>query len=159
MQINILKFIDDTGTNRGNTQYIIHPDRIIDIYDTETGCYLRYANGRGHGEIKATTARGLKRSIQEQLDEPMGFLKTEYTHYVDPGKKYFNVNQVSAILAKSAKIVNNKPVQRCAIQTSDGEQHWMHHAAQDVAYQVRRIQRRLDQDEDICCAPDNEQEE
>ena len=32
----------------------------------------------------------------------------------------------------------------------------INHEAHHVAYQIRRVMKRLDQDEEICCAPDDE---
>ena len=158
MQINIFKFINDETHEKGHVAYILHPENIIEIHDTETGCLIKYANGDHTGEIKDVSARQLKRSIQEQLEQPLGFLKTEYTYMGHPGLRYFNVDHVAAV--KSRWVYRDgKRINLCEIELETvRDPVKIDHEAHEVAYQVRRIMKRLDQDQEICCAPETDTE-
>ena len=156
---NIMKFLDSISHNKGQTHYLFHPERIVSIHDTATGCRLIYEDF-GRGEIEGFSARQIKRSIQEQVDEPMGFLKTEYVWKGHTGVHYFNVQRVLSIISVKPEIVNNKEQARChmLLDYSNGA-YTILHPAQDVAYQIKRVLKRLDQDQELCCAPEEEAEE
>ena len=163
MQEQILKFVDEShGGNTGITHYILHPERIIEIQDTKIGCKFRYAGGYYEAEIKGTNARQFKRAIQEQLNEPMGFLKTEFPVFVkNDGLRYFNVNRIAAV--RTRRVSNIQTGEVDLHSTLIMEDHKLpielDHEAFEVAYQIRRVLKRLDQDSAICCTPEPTPEE
>ena len=155
---NIMKIVEASSKQ---THYIIYPERIFEIHDTDKGCLIGYTIG-GVADIEGVSARKLKRSIQEQLDEPLGYLKTIYTYGDDQkGLRYFNVDYIAAVHSHGTVNRNGQIIDTCSIVMDLGEHHnkvKIDHAAHEVAYQIKRVLKRLDQDEEICCAPETETE-
>ena len=157
---NIMKVVDAHNANKGNTVYILYPEKIFEIHDIKKGCLLRFgqAFGGDYVEIENFSARQVKRSIQEKVEQPVGYLKTEYTHEEHKGNRYILVDRISAILSQGTTIHNNETVDVCSIVIEGSRTVKIYHPAHEVAYQVRRVMDRLDQDAEICCAPSSEQE-
>ena len=152
---NIMKVPDLTS---GHTQYILYPDRIYEIEDTDKGAHLYYGDGNGGAHVANHSARDMKRSIQDQLDEPQGYLKTEYDLNGTTYKRYFNVNHIVGVQSHGTLDRNDKVIQVCTLLLQYGGVVKLYHSAHEVAFQIRRVLKRLDQDEDICCAPRSEEE-
>ena len=153
---NILKFIDD-GNFKGSTVYIFNPTVIQEIHDTATGCRIVYLSGENF--ITGTSARQLKRSIQEELEQPIGYLKTAYTYRGHEGLRYVNVAHIISLTEASPIVKDGKTVETCQMVLDNEQFLKFYHSAGEIAYQVRRVLKRLDQDAEICCAPDEETEE
>ena len=144
MQEQILK-IPDSETKK--THYIFHPERIYDLTDTADGCLLRYGGVQNMATAADTSARQMKRLIQEQILDGMGFLKLESIYRNHKGKRYINVDHIAGVVDHG----NNK----CEIILEHHKQHFaVNEAAFDVAYQIRRVIKRLDQDQELCCEPE-----
>ena len=144
----ILKLVNATDNK---THYVFFPERIFDLTDTAKGCLLSYSTDPSNVLIANTTARQMKRSIQEQIDHPMGFLKLESVYKGHKGKRYVNVDHIAGLIDHGDKTVVR----------------YEHHItydftvlekAFDVAYQIRRVIKRLDQDAELCCEPTTETE-
>ena len=151
MQEQILKVHDAKGQK---THYIFYPERILDLTDTIKGCLLRYAHVNRNIIIADITARQMKRTIQEQLEghHIMGFLKLESNYNNHKGKKYINALHIAGI--------HEIDKDTCDLQYDthpDGAT--IEEPAFNVAYQVRRIIKRLDQDQELCCQAETETEE
>ena len=154
MTLNIMKIVDDETKS---TSYITDPSDMHQILDTSKGCILRFGASRIDVHIHNKSARQMKREIQERLDEPPHFVKMTYTHTdAHVGLRYVNVAHVAGVTVfnvgrddeRAALIFNHVGA---VLKTSS--------TAQSLAYQVRRILLKLDQDEEICCsAEDNEDE-
>ena len=92
------------------------------------------------------TARQMKRSIQEQLKEnhELGFLKLESNYYNHKGVRYINVKHIAGLTDTGG--------QSCDLQM---EYHNrvinIEESGQEVAAQIRRVIKRLDQDQELCC--------
>ena len=155
---NIMKIVD--SSNNGLTEYILRPENIIEIYDTSKGCEIYYASLKASAAIDGVSARQLKRSIQEKLDQPLGYLKTEYTaHDQHKGTRYFNVDHIAAVISHGTLDKDDKVIDVCSIVFEHGTAPVkIYHSVHDVALQIRRVMKRLDQDQEICCAPEAEQE-
>ena len=153
---NIMKVVDANPNRKGQTQYILYPEDIYEIHDTKKGCFARYTGGSV--ELENVTARGLKREIQEALEQPLGYLKTEYEYEGHEGKRYFNVDHITAVLSHDKVNHGGDLVDVCSIVMKDDSVIKIYHSSFEVAYQIRRVMKRIDQDEDICCAPSSEQE-
>ena len=148
MQGQILKVLDVTNSNKKVTNYISYPEKVLQLIDTSKGVLFEYT-GSGHAiVIPDTTARLLKRSIQEQLqdDHKIGFLKLESNYHGHKGLQYINVAHIASI----AEINSD----RCEVRY-EYHNHTVKIDAPafDVAFQVRRVIKRLDQDQELCCEP------
>ena len=159
--LNILKIPDADTNNLGKTQYILYPENIYDIHDlSDNKCQVYYAGGKGAVQVGDYSARKFKRYIQEGLDESIGFLKAEYTYNGYKGVRYCNVAHIAAVLSHDKVDHGGKLVDMCSIVFQDaGGPVKIYHPAHEVAYQIRRVMKRLDQDQEICCAPEAETEE
>ena len=168
----IMKVFDGTKTH-----YIFRPEDIVEVYDTRKGVefalpVLQGENGSRTliGVVTEKNARDVKREIQEQADEPVAYLKLTDERIVENGRRYINAKYlVSAHPAKVFRQVDGKQA------TVDGtlvslDHHDVHASGGqpgayidmipfEVARQIRRIQKRLDQDEDLCCTTQAADEE
>ena len=153
---NIMKFIDGYLKQ---TVYLTYPETVYQIYDNEYGCHI-LIEGQGAANIEDHSARQFKRAIQERLEQPLGFLKTEYTYGDDiKGLRYFNVDYITKIASLPPIVRNDEQIEVCVITTKESPGNVkIYHSAHEVAYQVRRVMKRIDQDAEICCAPESEQE-
>ena len=119
MTLSIMKILDESRLDRNNqplVKYILHPDRIFELHDSEKGCIIKYTHPGGQALIKGHSARQIKRSIQDQLDHPIGFLKTEYTYQSHEGLRYFNVDHIAAVNSRTVFDTQlQKVVNRCEI--------------------------------------------
>ena len=146
---NIMKLVDLDNNNR--THYILRPEEIYQIHDSAKGCVASYSYG-GRVHIAGFTARQLKRSIQDQLDEhSLGYLKTAFEHQGHKGTRYLNVNHILSVM----DIGNNRS--KILIHIGQVVKIEVEHSAQSAAYQIRRVLNRQDQDEEICCVPEPEE--
>ena len=138
----VMKVVD----SQGQTVYLFNLYDVVAIWDTSKGTTLVLEGEVDPGiliYIPNVRARIIKRSIQENVDEPIGFLKTDIEG--DKGHlRYDNVRYIRAIHPQKGPanekwaVINNE---------------WVIHAEpQPVAAQVRRVLKRLDQDEEFCCA-------
>ena len=150
----ILK-IQDASEPRKPNIYIFFPENVFELIDTSKGCLIRYSNDENIDVLAANvTARQMKRSIQEQIkeDHELGFLKLESTYMNHKGVRYVNVKHIAGLI-------------------DDGDQcdiHMEYHdrfiriqeSGQEVAAQIRRVIKRFDQDQELCCqevpAPEEE---
>ena len=149
------------------THYIFHPENIVEVFDTTDGVGVE---PRESGTIRIVTeksARLVKREIQENTDEPIGYLKMTDHGEVKNGRRYVNVKY---LVGAKPKKVRAYDAEGKDLGIVDGAQVTVEHQGRsgviyvdmtpfDVALQVRRILRRLDQDEDICCATETPAEE
>ena len=75
---DIFKFVDRDG----KTQWMFNPGDCIEIFDGIDGSSTilgPFHRGNRHAaNIPNVSARMVKRSIQERIDEPVGFLKLNY---------------------------------------------------------------------------------
>ena len=149
--VDILKFIDRQF--KGQTHYVFQPDQITEMHDWDDGCRFSYAGGVG--SIANVSARQFKRSLQDQLDEPLGFLKTDYAH----GVRYINVKHILSVISRKPYTDGAGTHHTCDVNIDEDTSYRFAGAAKDVAYQVRRVLKRLDQDEEICCLPEEEEAE
>ena len=156
---NIMKIVDIENALNKTTKYILRPENIFEMFDDVDGCHIGYANDTASAVIEGISARGLKRSIQDKLEQPLGYLKTRY-EYVNQkfGNRYFNVDHIAAVHSHGTLDRNNELIEVCSIVFERGGAIKIYHPAHEVAYQIRRVLKRLDQDEEICCAPKAEQE-
>ena len=161
-------------TTHGGTSYFLHPERVVDIYDSKVtdpvtkkkvdGCYVQFQH-QGSTIAVGVPARALKRSIQENTDVEIGFLKLTLPH--QSGNRYVNVDNIIELHIPnesggllSSLILDNKDgafqnVSEITIRAPTDPLQ--------VALQLRRVINRLDQDEELCCnaptAPAEEEEE
>ena len=154
MTLNIMKVVDDAEKA---THYVIDPADIHQILDTPKGCILVYAASRIDIHINGKTARQMKREIQERLDEPPHFVKMTYAHTSEhSGLRYVNVAHISGVTTFH---INTNEERGALLFNHVGSILKTRATAHSLAYQVRRILLKLDQDEEICCtAADNEEE-
>ena len=161
----IFKFTDSNGTH-----YNPHPERVIEISDVKytdprtlkkvEGCQVLFY-GEGFHHSLPLSARALKRSIQENTDVEIGFLK--FSHQVQKGNRYINVAHVADFVIDTTgkghlylehidKNYDN-PWRITITAPTDPLQ---------VALQLRRVVNRLEQDDELCCnappAPAEEEE-
>ena len=157
---NIMKVVNASTNNKGQTHYILYPENIYELHDDVEGCRIHYGNGSNALFVENAKARQIKRSIQEQLEQPLGYLKTEYEYMKGHiGLRYFNVDHIAVIISQNPiQNEKNETVEVCAIVLEKGGTIKIYHPAHEVAYQIRRVMKRLDQDAEICCAPKAEQE-
>ena len=142
----ILKIQDSSERNKPNV-YIFFPENIFELIDTSKGCLIRFSSDKNIDIVAANvTARQMKRSIQEQLkeDHELGFLKLESTYSNHKGVRYINVKHIAGLIDNG----NNQ----CDIYM---EYHnrliAIDESGQEVAAQIRRVIKRLDQDQELCC--------
>ena len=165
----IMKVFDGTVTH-----YIFRPEDIVDIRDTKKGVDLLLPVAQGeqgnYFPIRVVTeknARDVKREIQENADEPIGYLKMSDPVYgVENGRRYINTRHImSAHPAKVQRLVDGKYITvDGTFVTIDHYGHGVIGVAMDqvpfeVARQIRRVQKRLDQDEELCCTTQVAEEE
>ena len=148
----------------GITHYLFHPERVLEIRDVGKPDKLaaRMYFNRGHGpehplyfQAEGITARDLKRSIQENVPEKIGFLKLDYntdTHGKG-ARRYVNVDHlVSLHPTRIKKQVDGQTVTVGATYLYGvGFEITVEGAAYNIAWQIRRVLKRLDQDEEFCC--------
>ena len=134
-----------------NTVWIPFPHEVHRIADIDGGCDLTVSSHH-HAlgiQIKGHTARQMKRSIQENVDEEVGFLKTQYEKGGKTYAQYYNVKFLEYIEGdKTGKGTHLK-----FRDTSPAHAVALLHDPAEVAAQLRRIIKRLEQDEELCCVP------
>ena len=156
----------------GVTQYLFHTERVLEILDVgkpeKPAAIMYFDNSHevGHWEsyrLEGVTARYLKRTIQDNASDKVGFLKLDYnteTHGKG-ARRYVNVDWIMSIRALNfTKTVDGQKVTvgGALIRGKDLYVH-VEGAPFAVAAQVRRVLKRLDQDEEFCCdAPEPEAE-
>ena len=161
------------GAQTGDTFYIPHPHRVVQLYDDwhnnknsgkrEKGCIVFMASSATKGlfHVANITARQMKRSIQENTDQKIGFLKVTWRkNETELFNRYINVDHVISL----RKPYNGKPYLELDNDDSAKELFGNHiHRVEFpidnvdvIALQLRRVVARLDQDEELCCAPPEE---
>ena len=132
--------------DNGQTVWIPFPHTVFTINDVSDGSTTITMDpdqaSVAFYNVKGVSARDMKRSIQENVDEHVGFLK------LDQGdtklKLYMNVLYVKGVESVSAK--------KAYIHVRSSEYVWhVAHEPTQLALQLRRIVQRMDQDEEICC--------
>ena len=166
----VMKIVDAVD---GRTKYIFNIKGLHDIHDVgkpdKPIAAIRFDANDENSHLQSfrvagVTARDMKRSIQENFPDELGFLKLDYSdaRYGPQARRYLNVTQVIAISpARFGKLVDGQRVLvgGARIQTK-GEVIIVEGAPFALAAQVRRVLKRLDQDEEFCCeAPEPEAEE
>ena len=152
-------------TPNGKTAWILHPHRVFFVIDhvTKDGCELRLSphletvEAGGDFNISGYTARQIKRSIQENVDTPIYFLKSVYysKHQGQdvPRNIYFNTDYLSFITETEINKNPQPSVPGTALHFEASKHAWMlEHDHIHVATQLRRIANKLDQDEELCCS-------
>ena len=141
----ILKLYDAA---RKRTVFIFYPENIYELIDTSRGCVIRYSEDDSQYVLVAdVTARQMKRSIQEQLDgnHTIGFLKLHSDYMNHKGLQYINVKHIAGLIAFDS---------RCDLQMEYHDRNvGVEENPLEVAAQIRRVIKRLDQDQDLCCEP------
>ena len=173
---DIMKFANFDG----NTHYVFHPERLLEIRDymvedraqegnpKVAGCRVNWDESRMYTHrtfVPHVTARQMKRNIQEAVDVTVGFLKLNYTHAnFENGRVYVNVENIRLIdPATITKDVDGKQVDIKGTRLlTVGEERYhviVEHPPHEVAAQIRRVLKRLEQDEELCCSmPDDDDE-
>ena len=161
----IMKLVNYNGA----TQYIPHPGRLLEIRDHfgspledgVAGCRVSWDEGRFNSHrthMPNVTARQMKRSIQDGVEDPVYFIKFEYDHpKIKKGLRYINVDHLRVIEpATITKDVDGKQVKinGTRIHTTNEARFNIdvEHPLSEVAVQVRRVLKRLEQDQDLCCS-------
>ena len=165
---SIMKVLDAIGT----TRYIFHPERVHEIRDAmvmnkdrkkEAGVQVWFSS-ESHVPIHfiGANARQVKRDIQANLDVSIGFLKVDFeTPGIEKARRYVNVESILEVRPtevdpkKTWAVIDRQEtdLQRNFYVNIDAEPF-------DVAYQIRRVLQRLDQDQTLCCdTPEEEIEE
>ena len=161
----VMKFVDVGG----KTQYLLHAERVVDISDIgkpdKPAATMTFEslgeNFVTRFSIDGVTARDLKRNIQDNASEEIGFLKLDYNTDVfgKNARRYVNVDWLVSIHAENFhKLVDGQRVQvgGARILGRHTDIH-IEGAAFAIAAQIRRVLKRLDQDEEFCCnAPEPE---
>ena len=155
----VMKILD----THGRTYYLFHTERVIEIRDVGTpdkpAAEMLFASisfeEAEKFKIDGVTARDLKRTIQENAPDKIGFLKLDYNTAVHGknARRYLNVERIVSMRAvRVSKLVDGQRV------TLGGAQIYgrfvnlqVEGAVFAIAAQVRRIIKRLDQDEEFCC--------
>ena len=149
------------------THYIFHPERVAHIHDVgkpDKPAAIMYFDGPSYEvhskfRVDGVTARGLKRSIQENVPEKVGFLKLDYNtdSFGKGARRYINVDHIVSVNAAQVFArVDGK-----SVVVSGTRVHGLDFnvdvegAPFAIAAQIRRVLKRLDQDEDFCCAPED----
>ena len=156
----VMKILD----TRGVTHYIFHPERVREIQDAgkpdkpAARMYFDQGHGPEHPlefRIEGITARGLKRSIQENVPETIGFLKLDYnTNTHGKGaRRYVNVDSMVSLrgYTRSRQIDGQTVEVEETVLTAQGFSVSVEALPYNVAWQIRRVLKRLDQDEVFCC--------
>ena len=148
------------------THYIFHPEDIVEIYDDELDdAAVVVIIPRAARQIHIVTdknSRDIKREIQANSDEPIGYLKLDDERVVKNGRRYINAKYIVATRPKKVSVSIHEPLVDGSLLSIDHHGRSTALVAADpfeVARQVRRILIRLDQDEDICCATEAADEE
>ena len=152
------------------THYIFRPEDIVEIYDGElddarvVAIIPRAAAAPIH-IVTDKNSRDIKREIQANSDEPIGYLKLDDEQHVKKGRRYINAKYIVATRPKKVRL----SVEGSDTEIVDGSLLSIdHHSGSttlvaadpfEVARQIRRILIRLDQDEDLCCAAEAADEE
>ena len=164
---SIMKVLDA----RGITRYMLHPERVHEIRDAMTsddgkkdpGVHVWFST-ESHVPIAfvGVNARQVKRDIQANLDVSIGFLKVDFeTPGIEKARRYINVESILEVRPTEG----NEKKTRAVIdrQETDLQRNFyvnIDAAPFDVAYQIRRVLQRLDQDQTLCCdTPEEETEE
>ena len=154
----------------GITHYIFHPERVAQILDAgkpDKPAARMYFDGRSyevHTEfhIDGISARDLKRTIQENVQDKIGFLKLDYNtdHLGKGARRYVNVDHISSVHAtRTWKTIDGQSVQvGAAFLDGLDFQLIVEGAPFAIAAQIRRVLKRLDQDEEFCCDPPEDAE-
>ena len=132
--------------HNGQTVWIPFPHTVYTITDEVNGnSSIGMDPGPASGAsylVKGMSARDLKRSIQENVDEDIGFLKMSQRDTAL--NTYMNVFYVKGVESVSAK--------KARIHVRGADHSWVvAHDPTQLALQLRRIVKRMDQDEEICC--------
>ena len=147
----IMKLLDD----KNNTVWIPHPHNVFEIEDIQGGCRIWLHPGSNESlPVKGQTARAVKRSIQENVEVPIYFLKT---HYVATEKRTVYLNTEYLMFVEASE-KNNEPVALLHFEGTPTP-FTVEHDPTEVALQLRRIAKRFDQDQELCCSPPPEPEE
>ena len=156
--VDILKYLDSAS----KTHWVFNPSDCVEIRDNEDGsCSLITPYHRGNNfaaNVPGTPARALKRSIQERVDEPLAFLKL---HFImsnhKAGNRYINIKHIHALTSRPARVDGEEVVYSTLIY---GEHHDFKVDMEPgaLAFQIRRVLKRLEQDEEICCEAPVEEE-
>ena len=165
---SIMKVLDALGA----TRYIFHPERVHEIRDAivtkndrkkEVGVQVWFSS-ESHVPIAfvGVNARQVKRDIQANLDVSIGFLKVDFeTPGIEKARRYINVESILEVKPTGGA----EKTTRAVIDRQETDQQrnfYVHIDAEpfDVAYQIRRVLQRLDQDQTLCCdKPEEETEE
>ena len=141
----ILKLYDAA---RKRTVFIFFPENIYEIKDTPKGCVIKYSRD-DHMQVLVAdvAARKMKRSIQEQLEgnHNIGFLKLHTNTNGIIRLQYINVAHIAGLIAYD---------DRCDLQMEYHDRRvGVEEDPLEVAAQIRRVIKRLDQDQELCCTP------
>ena len=155
-------------TEAQGTFYIFHPERIHGISDfgkpgapaASLTFYTNTQYDRNHGcVVEGISARDMKRSIQENVPESIGFLKLSLPtdRHGPQARRYINVDDI--VYISSVRLSRTIDGQKVVVGGS--KIHTLHHtitvegAPFAIAAQIRRVLKRIDQDEEFCCAADD----
>ena len=155
----IMKVHDSAGTH-----YIPHPHRVVSIHDWMVphpvttklvqGCRMTLWN-ETYIDIPDQSALKVKRSIQENTEQDIGFLKMEFaSHKIPKGLYFVNADHVLELKVQVFESSTN-----VELILDIGGAHEQNHPRRIqiqgdhlvVANQLRRVVKRLDQDEALCC--------
>ena len=152
--------------NGRRTEYIFHPERVLEIHDFgkpgEPVARMYFDSGydpehRVVFQINGVSARDMKRSIQENVPEDIGFLKLDYNieKHGKGARRYLNVDSIVSLHAESvSKQVDGQTVTVGGTRLRGLGYHIVVEGAPfAIAAQIRRVLKRLDQDEEFCCDP------
>ena len=144
----ILKVVDVLPI-RHRTVFIFFPEKIFELMDTAKGCMINYTARSDKIVVAGVTARQMKRTIQEQLQDyhEIGFLKLHSDYQNHKGLRYINVNHISAVFDNGSQCEIKLEYHKDIISLDDAN-------TLEVAAQIRRVIRRLDQDQEFCCKPE-----
>ena len=159
----IMKVHDTLGTH-----YVPHPHRVVEIYDATVtapvtgkqvaGCSVVL----GHHTVLTVAGQSalkMKRSIQENTEQDIGFLKLDFSTTKFPkGLRFVNLDHVLELSVKDP----SKPEAGGLLvldldQVQDPHDYFDHTVGvtgdyRVAALQMRRVLNRLDQDETLCCS-------
>ena len=154
---DIFKVLDANG----DTHWFFNPGDIIEIADTGIGCSIRTERKNSHyhiAHISDVKAIAIKRSIQERLEEPLGFLKLRFNlDRQTEGNRYINIKFIHAVVSRDV-VIDRKDVQRATLSYGHHLNYKVDMEPGDLAFQIRRVLKRLEQDEEICCEAPVEEE-
>ena len=151
----VMKVVD----TKGKTHYLFNLSEVKFIRDGADGSAVIGINDNYYYDVhvKGANARTIKRSIQENLDEQLGFLKWELPN--GKGRRYDNVRTIQSVrpyihaVRRDGKLVEEEHTS--LLPTGIG----IAAPAQAVAAQIRRVLKRLEQDEEFCCSEETPAEE